>query len=163
MKGPSRKGQLTKGPYRRGMSLRPPLAIPKMHPKVCIWLFLFSKHLTIFIYIVIYNYLSSHIYCGKKVWNLTCGMHNQHLFNLDQYLFSFFVYDPTKSWIFPSIYSLRTHKTWRLGQWHGFQNTTLTTCYYKNIYEKVIYVYFYESIFQDKFIHIIFVFANSTT
>ena len=60
-------------------------------------------------------------------------------------------------------YFLRTHKTLRLGQRHGLQNTTLTTCYYKNIYEKVVYVYFYESIFQDKSIHIIFTFANSTT
>jgi hypothetical protein len=33
----------------------------------------------------------------------------------------------------------------------------------KNIYEKLIYVYFYESIFQDKYIHIILTFANSTT
>ena len=54
------------------------------------------------------------------------------------------------------------HKTLRLGQRHGLQNTILTTCYYKNIYEKVVYVYFYENIFQDKSIHIIFIFANST-
>jgi hypothetical protein len=61
-------------------------------------------------------------------------------------------------------YSLRIGFRSRLGQRHGLQNTTLTSCFYKkNIYEKVIYVYFYESIFQDKSIHIIFIFANSTT
>jgi hypothetical protein len=49
------------------------------------------------------------------------------------------------------------------GQRHGLQNTTLTSCFYKNIYWKVIYVYFYESIFQDKSIHIFFTFSNSTT
>jgi len=59
-------------------------------------------------------------------------------------------------------YSLRAGKRCRLGQRHGPQNITLTPCYYKNIYRKVRYVYFYESIFQDKSIHIIFTFANST-
>ena len=59
-------------------------------------------------------------------------------------------------------YSLRAGKRSRLGQRHGLQNITLTPCYYKNIYRKVRYVYFYESIFQDKSIHIIFTFAKST-
>jgi hypothetical protein len=61
------------------------------------------------------------------------------------------------------VYSLRTRKESRFGQRHGLQNTTLTFCFYKNIYQKVICVYFYESIFQDKSIHIIFTFSNSTT
>ena len=60
------------------------------------------------------------------------------------------------------VYSLRTKKGSRFGQWYDFQNTTLTF-FYKNIYWKVIYVYFYESIFQDKSIYIIFTFSNSTT
>jgi len=60
-------------------------------------------------------------------------------------------------------YSLHTQKTWRLGQRHGLQNTTLTSYFSKNIYQKVIYVYFYKSIFQDKSIHIIFIFSNSIT
>ena len=61
------------------------------------------------------------------------------------------------------IYSLHIGKRRRLGQRHGLQNITLTSCYYKNIYRKVLYVYFYESIFLDKSIHIIFTFANSTS
>jgi len=48
------------------------------------------------------------------------------------------------------------------GQWHVLQNTTLIFRFYKNIYQNVIYVYFYENIFQDKSIHIIFIFSNST-
>jgi hypothetical protein len=39
----------------------------------------------------------------------------------------------------------------------------LTLFFYKNIYSKEIYVYFYESIFKDKFIHIVFIFPNSIT
>ena len=54
------------------------------------------------------------------------------------------------------IYSLRAGKKSRLGQRHGLQNITLTPYYYKNIYRKMRYVYFYEYIFQDKPIHIIF-------
>jgi hypothetical protein len=54
-------------------------------------------------------------------------------------------------------------RNWRLGQRHVLQNTTLTSCYYKNIYRIVVYVYFYESIFEDKSIHIVFTFANLTT
>jgi hypothetical protein len=46
-------------------------------------------------------------------------------------------------------------------QRHGLQSITLTLVFYKNIYSKVIYVYFYESIFQDKSIHIVFTFPNS--
>jgi hypothetical protein len=60
------------------------------------------------------------------------------------------------------MYSLCTRKESRFGQRYGLQNTTLTSCFYKNIYQKVIYVYFYESIFQDKSIHTIFTFLNST-
>ena len=63
----------------------------------------------------------------------------------------------------PFNYSLHTHKTWRFGQQHGLQNISLTSYFYQNIYQKVIYVYFYESNFVDKFIHIIFIFSNSTT
>ena len=59
-------------------------------------------------------------------------------------------------------YSLRAGKRSRLGQRHGLQNITLISYHYKNIYRKVRYVYFYESIFQDKSIHIIFTFAKST-
>jgi hypothetical protein len=51
----------------------------------------------------------------------------------------------------------------RLGQRHGYQSTTLTSFFYKNIYWKVIYVYSYESNFQNKSICIIFTFSNSTT
>jgi hypothetical protein len=36
-----------------------------------------------------------------------------------------------------------------LGQQQGHQSTTLTSFFYKNIYWKVIYVYSYESNFQD--------------
>jgi hypothetical protein len=50
----------------------------------------------------------------------------------------------------------------RLGQRHGLQNTTLTSCHYKTIYQRVIYLYFYESIFKDKYIRIVFASANST-
>ena len=64
--------------------------------------------------------------------------------------------------VFVKLYSLHVDKRSLLGQGHGLQNITLTLCYYKNIYRKVRYVYFYENIFQDKSIHIIFTFANST-
>jgi hypothetical protein len=50
----------------------------------------------------------------------------------------------------------------RLGQQHGHQSTALTSLFYQNIYWKVIYVYFYESNFQDKSIYMIFTFSNST-
>ena len=60
------------------------------------------------------------------------------------------------------MYSLHTWKECRFGQRHGLQDVTLTSYFYKNIYRKVIYLYFYECIFQDKFIHMIFVFWNST-
>ena len=62
-----------------------------------------------------------------------------------------------------TVYSLHTQNKWCLGQWHDLQNTTLTSYFSKNIYQKVIYVYFHKSIFQDKYIHIIFVFSNSKT
>ena len=39
----------------------------------------------------------------------------------------------------------------------------MTSYFYKNIYHKIIYLYFCESIFQDKSIHMVFVFRNSTT
>ena len=57
-----------------------------------------------------------------------------------------------------AVYSLHTWKECRFGQRHGLQNLTLTSYFYKNIDRKVIYLYFYESIFQDKSIHTIFVF-----
>jgi hypothetical protein len=60
-------------------------------------------------------------------------------------------------------YSLRFHIRSRLGQRHGHQSTTLTSLFCKNLYWKVIYVYFYESNFQDKSIYMIFTFSNSTT
>jgi hypothetical protein len=59
------------------------------------------------------------------------------------------------------LYSLRFGKRSRLGQRHGLQNTTLTSFFYKNIYWKVIYVYFYENGFQNKSIDMIFTFVNS--
>ena len=52
-----------------------------------------------------------------------------------------------------TFYSLHTQNNWRLGQRHGLQNTTLTSYFSKNIYQKVIYVYFHKSIFQYKSIH----------
>ena len=60
-------------------------------------------------------------------------------------------------------YSLRIGNGSRLRQRHGLQNTTLTSYFSKKIYRKVIYANFYESIFQDQSIHIIFTFVNSTT
>jgi hypothetical protein len=50
-----------------------------------------------------------------------------------------------------------------LGQRHGHQSTTLTSLFYKNLYWKVIYVYSYESNFQNKSIYMIFTFSNSKT
>jgi hypothetical protein len=41
----------------------------------------------------------------------------------------------------------------RLGQQHGLQNTTLTSLFYKNIYRKVIYVYFYGNDLLIRFSH----------
>jgi hypothetical protein len=61
------------------------------------------------------------------------------------------------------IYSLQVGKRSRFRQRHGLQSITLTLFFYKNIYLKVIYVYFYENIFQDKSIHIVFIFPNLTT
>ena len=55
-----------------------------------------------------------------------------------------------------NIYSLHTKKECRFEQRHGLQSLTLTSYFYKNIYRKVIYLYFYESIFQNKYIHMIF-------
>jgi hypothetical protein len=65
----------------------------------------------------------------------------------------------------PGRRGLRLHvgKRSRFRQRHGLQSITLTLFFYKNIYLKVIYVYFYESIFQDKSIHIVFTFPNLTT
>jgi hypothetical protein len=45
-----------------------------------------------------------------------------------------------------AIYSLRFGKGSRLGQRHSLESTTLTSYFYKNNYEKLTYVYFYESI-----------------
>ena len=55
-------------------------------------------------------------------------------------------------------YSLHTRKECRFGQQYGLQNLTLTSYFYKNIYHKVIYLYIYESIFQNKSIHMVFIF-----
>jgi len=49
-----------------------------------------------------------------------------------------------------------------LRQRHGFQSLTLTSCFYKNILSKSA-IFFYESIFQDKSIYMVFIFPNSTT
>jgi len=48
---------------------------------------------------------------------------------------------------------LHTYKRSRLGQRHGLQSSSLTFCFYKNIYQKVVYVYFYKSIFQSRQIY----------
>jgi hypothetical protein len=40
------------------------------------------------------------------------------------------------------------------------QSISLTSYFYKNIYLKVIHIYFYENTFQDKFIHIALTFPN---
>ena len=45
-------------------------------------------------------------------------------------------------------YSLHTWKKYCFGEWYGLQSLTLTSYFYKNIYHKVIYLYFYESIFK---------------
>ena len=71
---------------------------------------------------------------------------------------------PTRAYSSTFVYYfLHTQNNWRLGQRHGLQNTILTSYFYKKIYQKMIYVYFHKSIFQDKSIHIIFIFSNSTT
>jgi hypothetical protein len=43
------------------------------------------------------------------------------------------------------------------------KHTTSTSIFYENIYWKVIYVYPYESNFQDKYIYMIFTFSNLMT
>ena len=58
---------------------------------------------------------------------------------------------------FGVFYSLYTRKECHFVQWRDLQSLTLTFYFYKNIYRKVIYLYFYESIFQDKSIHMVFV------
>jgi hypothetical protein len=62
-----------------------------------------------------------------------------------------------------TTYSLRFPIRIRLGQRHGHQSITLISLFYKNIYWKVIYIYSYESNFQDKSIYMIFTFSNSST
>jgi hypothetical protein len=52
-------------------------------------------------------------------------------------------------------------KVGRLKQRHGQQSTTLASIFYINLCWKVIYVYSYESNFQDKSICMIFTFSNS--
>jgi hypothetical protein len=66
------------------------------------------------------------------------------------------------SLLIEGMYSLCFPIRSRLGQRHGHQSTSLTSLFYKNIYWKVIYVYSYESNFEDEFIYIIFTFSNST-
>jgi len=41
-------------------------------------------------------------------------------------------------------------------QRYHLQSLILTPYVYNNLYHKVIYLYFYESIFQDKSIHMVF-------
>ena len=55
-------------------------------------------------------------------------------------------------------YFFHSRKEYRFGQRYSLQSLTLTSYFCKNIYHKVIYLYFYESIFQDKSTHMIFVF-----
>ena len=64
---------------------------------------------------------------------------------------------------FNNWYSFHTKKWSHFGQRQGLQNITLTTYFYKYIYQKMIYVNFCENIFQDKSIHMVFIFSNSTT
>jgi hypothetical protein len=58
--------------------------------------------------------------------------------------------------------SLSADNLSRFGHRHGLRSIILTSYFYKNIYSKVIYVYFDESTFQDKSIHMVFTFSNST-
>jgi hypothetical protein len=53
-------------------------------------------------------------------------------------------------------YSLRFHIRSRLGQRYGYQSTTLTSLFYKNLYWRITYVYYYQTTFQDKSIYMIF-------
>ena len=64
----------------------------------------------------------------------------------------------SKRFLWFELYSLCTKKWNRFGQQHGLQSITLTTYFYKDIYQKLIYVNFCESIFQDKSIHMVFTF-----
>jgi hypothetical protein len=61
------------------------------------------------------------------------------------------------------MYFLRIPIRRRLKQRHSLQNITLTSIFYKNIYQKVIHVHFYENNFQAKSIDVIFIFLISTT
>ena len=56
------------------------------------------------------------------------------------------------------MYSLHIRKEYRFGQRQGLQNLTLTSYFYKNIYRKVIHLCFYEDIFGDESIYMVFVF-----
>ena len=46
------------------------------------------------------------------------------------------------------MYSLHIRKEYRFGQRQGLQNLTLTSYFYKNIYRKVIYLYFMNVFFK---------------
>ena len=46
------------------------------------------------------------------------------------------------------MYSLHTRKEYRFGQRQGLQNLTWTSYFYKNIYRKVIYLYFMKVFFK---------------
>jgi hypothetical protein len=48
-------------------------------------------------------------------------------------------------------------------RWYGLRNITLTFYFYINIHRKLKYVYFYKSILQDKYTHIVFIFIYSIT
>jgi hypothetical protein len=63
-------------------------------------------------------------------------------------------------WIFLKCYSLQFGKESRLRQRYGLQSTTLTSYFYSN---KLTYVYFYESILQDKSTYAVFTSPNSMT
>jgi hypothetical protein len=68
-----------------------------------------------------------------------CSMHN--------------IYDvcpADKQYILPLVF---VKEVMHLGQQHGLQNTTLTSLFYKNIYRKVIYVYFYGNDLLIRFSH----------
>jgi hypothetical protein len=60
-----------------------------------------------------------------------------------------------------TTYFLHVGKRNCFGQQYGLQSITLTSYFYKNIYLKVVFVYFYKSIFQDKSIHVVFIVWNS--
>ena len=57
-------------------------------------------------------------------------------------------------WYTNYIYFFHSHKTSHFGQWHGLQSLTLNSCFYKIIYQKVVYIQIYSYGF---------IFSNSIT